>query len=160
MGWNVDVDFKPSALQGTGTFARTPIKAGTKVWSFDETMQVCGLTELAALPPETLKFALHGGYLHEPSDRFVWYADGMHLVNHGFGNDANIGITEWTSLEDDNCTALRDIAAGEELLEDYTFWSGKSLDLDHWLTKLYLDFHPAHFDFLREMEELRPKRSA
>lgn len=155
MGWNVEVEFRPSPLHGTGAFARTDIAAGTKVWTFDEEMQVCGLPELAALPPATLAFALHGGYLHYPSGKFVWYADGMHFVNHAPAGVANIGITEWTPLEEDNCTALRDIAAGEELLEDYSFWSVLSLDPDHWLPKLYRDFCPGHYAFLQSLARNR-----
>lgn len=153
MGWNVDVEFRSSPLHGTGAFARCDIAAGTKVWQFDTSMNVGGLVELAALPPKMLAFALHGGYLHHPSGKFVWYADGMHLVNHASGAGANIGITEWTPLEEDNCTALRDIAAGEELLEDYAFWSVLSLDPEHWLPKLYRDFCPEHYAFLTQISE-------
>ena len=34
---------------------------------------------------------------------------------------------------EDNCTALRDIEAGEELLEDYSFWSVMKVYRRHWL---------------------------
>lgn len=155
MGWNVAVEFKRSSVHGTGAFACEPIAAGTKVWTFDSRMQVCDLAALAALPPATLQFALHGGYLHYPSDKFVWYDDGMHFVNHAPGAASNIGIREWTPLEEDNCTALRDIAAGEELLEDYAFWSMLSLHPDHWLPKLYRDFCPGHYAFLVGLEKQR-----
>jgi hypothetical protein len=152
MGWNVDVEFKASSIEGTGAFARTPIRKGTKVWTFDDSMQVCDLADLAALSPRRLRFALHGGYYHQPSGKFVWYDDGMHFVNHAFAPGANIGILEWTPLEEDNCTALRDIEPGEELLEDYSFWSAHGLSPDHWLHKLYLDFCPEHFRFLTELD--------
>jgi SET domain-containing protein len=155
MGWNVDVEFRPSTIHGTGAFAKQKIKAGTKVWSFDKSMQVCDLPKLAALTPERLAFALHGGYLHHPSGKFIWYDDGMQFVNHAFGNDSNIGITEWTPLEEDNCTALRDIEAGEELLEDYSFWSITQLPREHWLCKLYADFCPHHYDFLMSLSRVR-----
>lgn len=152
MGWIADVEFRPSALHGMGTFARSPIRAGTKVWTFDPTMQVCDEAALRRLTRAQLRFALHGGYLHHPSDRFVWYADGMEYVNHASGAAANIGITAWTPLEEDNCTALRDIAAGEELLEDYAFWSLADLGSGHWLPPLYRDFCPQHYAFLQSIE--------
>lgn len=155
MGWNVGVKFRRSPIHGIGAFATDPIAAGTKVWTFDETMQVCDRYALAALPPARLEFALHGGYLHHPSDRFVWYADGMHYVNHASGAGANIGITEWTPLEADNCTALRDIAPGEELLEDYAFWSLDTLDEGHWLCGLYREFCPQHHAFLKSLKRER-----
>lgn len=155
MGWTVDVEFRPSTIHGMGAFARSRIAKGTKVWVFDPSMKVCGLPELAALTPDRLAFALHGGYLHHPSGRFVWYEDGMQFVNHASGAAANIGITEWTPLEEDNCTALRDIEPGEELLEDYAFWSIFSLDPNHWLRKLYRDFCPGHHAFLSSLEDAR-----
>jgi uncharacterized protein len=155
MGWIVDVDFRKSPIHGTGAFARTRIPAGTKVWVFDDSMKVCGLPELAALTPSELEFALHGGYLHHPSGRFVWYDDGMHFVNHADSPYANIGISEWTPLREDNCTAMRDIEPGEELLEDYSFWSIFSLNREHWLRKLYRDFCPSHYAFLSSLEERR-----
>jgi hypothetical protein len=76
-------------------------------------------------------------------------------VNHAPAGVANIGITEWTPLEEDNCTALRDIAAGEELTEDYAFWSVLSLDPEHWLPKLYRDFCPDHYAFLQSLSRQR-----
>lgn len=155
MGWTVNVEFRPSSIHGTGAFARERIAKGTKVWVFDPGMKVCGLPELAALTPERLAFALHGGYLHHPSGRFVWYEDGMQFVNHADAPLANIGITEWTPLEQDNCTALRDIEAGEELLEDYAFWSIFSLDSEHWLRRLYRDFCPGHHAFLMSLDAKR-----
>lgn len=155
MGWKVNVGFRPSPIHGMGAFALEPIPAGTKVWVFDDSMHVCGLPELAALTPERLGFALHGGYFHHPTGRFVWYEDGMEYVNHAEGAAANIGITEWTPLAEDNCTALRDIAPGEELLEDYGFWSIFQLAPNHWLHGLYRDFCPQHHAFLAAIDRRR-----
>lgn len=155
MGWTVTVDFRPSPIHGMGAFARERICAGTKVWVFDESMHVCRLPDLAALTPERLAFALHGGYFHHPSGRFVWYEDGMQYVNHAEGAAANIGITQWTPLAEDNCTALRDIEPGEELLEDYGFWSIFQLAPNHWLHGIYRDFCPKHYAFLADIEERR-----
>lgn len=155
MAWQVAVEFRRSPVHGTGVFATQPIAAGTKVWTFDPSMHVCDLADLAALDPETLQFALHGGYFHAPAERFVWYEDGMQFVNHAEPAHANIGIREWTPLEEDNCTALRDIAAGEELFEDYQFWSIFNLPADHWLRGLYRDFCPHHHAFLLSLHERR-----
>lgn len=155
MSWRVKVTFRRSRLHGIGVFAEQPIRKGTKVWVIDEDMKICGPADLGRLPPDELRFALHGGYLHFPSQKFVYYSDGMEYVNHADGPRANIGITEWTSLAEDNCTALRDITPGEELLEDYTFWSVLHLRQDHWLTHLYRDFCPEHYMFLAAVEERR-----
>ena len=58
------------------------IPAGARIWQVDETMHVCDAADLAALRPSELRFALHGGYLHKPSGRFLWYTDGMQFMNH------------------------------------------------------------------------------
>lgn len=155
MGWCVDVEFRESPIHGTGAFALESIPAGTKVWTFDETMHVCGPAELGALEPESLHFALHGGYFHFPAQKFVWYTDGMQFVNHAPGARSNVGIREWTPLQQDNCTALRDIEAGEELLEDYNFWSIFNLEPAHWLHAFYQDFCPEHYRFLLRLYRAR-----
>lgn len=151
MTWNVDVQFKRSSIHGTGVYANQLIPAETKVWTFDKSMNVCECDDLSALSIEKLQFALHGGYFHQPSGKFIWYEDGMQYVNHADTPSANIGIREWTALQDDNCTALRDIAPGEELLEDYSFWSIFSLDQDHWLRLIYEEFCPGHYAFLQDL---------
>lgn len=148
MGWNVDVAFGRSAVHGTGVFARDLIPAGTKVWQFDASMQVCTRTSLARLDPETLSFALCAGYLHKPSGAFLWYADGMQFMNHGDGCEANVGLYYWPKLRDDHIVALRDIEPGEELREDYRMCLGTGLAPNHWLRPLYLAFCPAHYGFL------------
>ena len=155
MSWLVNVEFRPSSIHGMGAFAGSRISAGTKVWTFDPGMQVCDKTDLMALGPDRLKFALHGGYLHHPSGKFVWYEDGMQYVNHADGVEANIGILSWTPLEEDHCTALRDIEPGEELFEDYSFWSICSLRRGHWLHSLYRRFCPDHYAFLNTLEATR-----
>jgi hypothetical protein len=155
LGWKVDVEFRNSTIHGTGIFARRPIAAGTRVWEVDQTMHFCERPQLAALDPESLRFALHGGYLHKPSGRFLWYTDGMQYMNHAAGARANIGLGTWPPLADDHCVALRQIAAGEELFEDYTFWCDGGLRPDHWLHRFYLDHCPEHYEFLAGLEGVK-----
>lgn len=160
MSWLKKVAFGKSHVHGMGVFALEPIRRGTKVWKVDPTMKFADYDQLAALPAEELRFALHGGYLHFPSQRFVYYKDGMEYVNHADGPASNIGIREWTPLMEDNCTALRDIEVGEELLEDYTFWSILNLRRDHWLINLYREFCPNHYYFLAKIGKVQVRRTA
>lgn len=160
MTWLANVEFRDSSVHGMGAFAREPIRKGTKVWTVDPTMKFVGPADLRKLPPEEIRFALHGGYLHQPSQTFVYYADGMEYVNHAARHAANIGILEWTPLMEDNCTALRDIEAGEELFEDYSFWSIMQVRKRHWLIDLYKDFCPEHYSFLLEIEQERMRKVA
>ena len=132
-------------------FAASAISAGTKVWQFDPSMHVCDRTSLAMLEPSTLSQALHGGYVHEPSQLFLWYTDGMQFINHGDGRQANVGLDYWPDLEDDHVVALRDIAPGEELREDYRICLRAGLARDHWLLPFYRAFNPTHYRFLLEL---------
>jgi hypothetical protein len=160
VGWLRKVAFGKSRIHGMGVFALEPIPQGTKVWTVDPAMKFADCRQLSALPPDDLRFALHGGYLHFPSQRFVYYKDGMEYVNHAEGAAANIGIREWTPLMEDNCTALRDIDVGEELLEDYTFWSIMNLHRGHWLIKLYREFCPDHYSFLMKINKVAVRKTA
>ena len=155
LSWLVDVDFRRSALHGIGVFADKPIAAGTRIWQVDRSMHVADAATLAALRPADLRLALHGGYLHKPSDLFLWYSDGMQFMNHRPAPGANIGLGFWPKLEEDHTIALRDIAAGEELFEDYGFWSDCGIRPDHWLYALYRDYCPEHLSFLTELETAR-----
>lgn len=148
MAWTVEVDFKRSRTHGTGVFARQPIKAGTRIWQVDSSMHKCTREAMYALSPRKLKFALHGGYYHKSSGLFLWYTDGMQYMNHATTPMANIGLSYWPTIDDDHTIALRDIEPGEELYEDYGFWSDGGISPDHWLYRLYLDHCPDHYAFL------------
>ncbi len=160
MTWLTKVAFGKSFVHGMGIFALEPIKQGTKVWTVDSSMKFVKPSELAALPADELRFALHGGYMHFPARRFVYYNDGMEYMNHASGEMANIGAREWPPLLQDHCIALRDIAAGEELREDYTFWSSGALQSDRWLTDLYRRYCPDHYSFLLRIEQDRLRKTA
>jgi hypothetical protein len=153
------VTFKNSRIHGTGVFARQPIPAGTRVWQFDDSMSVCDRFALATLETGQLRYALHGGYLHKPTDRFLWYTDGMQFMNHANTPLANVGLTFWPALREDHIVAIRNIAAGEELLEDYGFWSDAGIEPDHWLYPLYLKYCPEHLAFLCDVNA-RPAAAA
>ena len=148
MGWNMNVEVKCSAVHGLGVFAAEPIPAGTRVWQFDTSMHVCTRESLARLRPSALSLALYAGYLHEPSGLFLWYTDGMQFMNHADVRDANVGLHYWPALEDDHIVALRDVAAGEELREDYRGCLRGGMVGDHWMARLYQAFCPKHYGFL------------
>jgi hypothetical protein len=149
--WLVDVEFRTSPVHGTGIFARRAIKAGNVIWRYDEAMHACDQKTMAALSPRTIAYALHGGYLHQPSGKFLWYEDGMQFMNHGEGEIANVGLAFWPALQEDHTVALRDIGPGEELREDYGFWANGGLAPDHWLNPLYRQHCPGHMHFLRSL---------
>ncbi len=132
-------------------FACERIPAGSKVWQVDGSMHIETRRSFALLEPAQITFALHGGYLHRPSGRFVWYEDGMQYLNHGRGADANVGLDYWPSLRADHIIAFRDIEAGEELREDYGLCLAGGLAPDHWLRPYYAAYCPWHIEFLLEL---------
>ncbi len=148
MVWQVGVEVRSSRVHGKGLFAREYIPAGTKIWQFDDAMHVCTPTSLARMAPRTIARALYAGYLHEPSGLFLWYTDGMGFMNHADAGAANVGLDYWPKLPDDHLVALRDIAPGEELREDYRGCLRGGMDPDHWLRPLYLSYCPKHYHFL------------
>jgi uncharacterized protein len=151
LGWNVVVNVRRSTVHGRGVFACEPIKAGTRVWEFDTTMPVYDRSTLGKLKGRTLTKALCGGYLHVPTQKFLWYADGMQFMNHG-GPVSNVGLGYWPGrLEDDHIIALRDIEPGEELLENYGMCLDGGLEPDHWMRPVYLNHAPDHYAFLLDL---------
>ncbi len=151
MGWKVGVEFKQSPVHGMGIFARQGIKRGTRIWEVDASMRFDDAEALKRLSPERIAYALHGGYLHRPADRLVWYEDGMQYMNHAPGARANVGLTYWPELGLDHTIALRDIEAGEELFEDYGFWVDAGIGEFHWLAPLYREHCPGHIEFLQSL---------
>lgn len=160
MGWLVPYEVKPSPIHGLGVFAVQPIRAGRKVWQFDARMNAYGLVEMGMLDKDDLVEALRIGYFHQPAGRFVWYDDDMKFVNHADPPGANIGTIAWTRLEEDHSTALRDIAPGEELVEDYEFFSIFNLPAGHWIRDIYADFCPEHYEFLLQIQDRRRRLRA
>ena len=66
------------------------------------------------------------------------------------------GVTIYRCTDErGHLVALRDIAPGEELLEDYTFCLSGGLAPNHWLRPFYLAHHPDHYNFLLSLQELR-----
>lgn len=158
MGWQSKVEVRPSQVHGLGVYAAEFIRAGTKVWCFDDAMHVLGPGQLGGLSDFDLRTIFHGGYFHFPSQKYIYYEDAMKYVNHGDPPFANIGILEWTPLQLDHSAALRDIEPGEELLEDYEFFSIMNLREEHWIRRFHEDFCPDHYGFLRQLRASREVR--
>ena len=81
----------------------------------------------------------------------LWYNDGMENLNHGRGADANVGLDYWPKLKQDHIVAIRDIAPGEELREDYGYCLAAGLAPGHWLRPLYISHCPWHLEFLTRL---------
>jgi len=101
----------PSAIHGLGLFAAEPIPAGTVVWRFNSVLdRVLDRAWAASLPEVAQQFLAR--YAYRRGTQLVLCGDDGRFVNH---SDA----PTLAERPDTASVAARDIAAGEELTEDY-----------------------------------------
>jgi uncharacterized protein len=100
-----------SRIHGTGLFAAEPIKSGQPVWVFNSTIdRPITLHEIECLLPAARAVALAHSFVDDDG-RLILARDNGVFFNHS--DQPN------TISEGDRNIATRDIAAGEELTEDY-----------------------------------------
>jgi hypothetical protein len=124
-GWRAElVEVRPSQLHGKGVFALTDIPAGTRWWSIglDEAITV-SRTQFAALVQSASSPATDGFmsglqeyciYL-EAHDVMVLIPDNGRYVNHSDEPNSAASVNGRVLYS----VTVRDIAAGEEITEDY-----------------------------------------
>lgn len=112
----------PSSVHGVGLFANQPIPKGSIVHRcIDGFDRFFTADELSKLPQITQDYIRHYGYISKATSLWVINFDDIKFTNHS--KSPNIAPGEAISGEEPHIVALRDIAAGEELLEDYTSFS-------------------------------------
>lgn len=106
----VPTRLQPSAIHGLGIFATAPIRVGTIVWDFDAPVdQRIPLKLIPTLPDHAQRFLAVYGY--REGDDVVLCGDDARFMNHS--KRANCTSRGGATV------ASRDIAAGEELTDDY-----------------------------------------
>ena len=104
-----------SAVHGIGVYAGASIRAGERIWQFHPAVDfVYGsrwLTRLARQSPHLVEY--FSQYSYKRNNQYYYVTDNARFINHS-ADDPNIGFSG--NHEE---IALRDIGAGEELLEDY-----------------------------------------
>ncbi|BBC71377.1 SET domain-containing protein-lysine N-methyltransferase [Altererythrobacter sp. B11] len=104
----------PSAIEGIGIFAVSPIERGAAIWSLDERYDLL-LTpaDLETMGPLQRDFVERYGYPHmtRPGLTVVEFDNGR------FMNHADLPNTDFTDPR--TGWAIRDIAAGEEITCNY-----------------------------------------
>lgn len=104
----VETTVAKSSIHGVGLFAARDIPRGTKVWEFNELVDLAiAPGDLDRLPEPARSVVQRLSYFSAEMNAWILSADGAQYMNHA--DDPNVG--------DD--TALKDIAAGEELTENY-----------------------------------------
>lgn len=108
----VPTHIKASPIHGLGLFASAPIAAGTVWWVFDRRVdRLFTDSQIGDLPEPMRQHLVHYGYRLR-SGGVVHCGDDARFVNHADTPNSREG--------DGGCSiAARDIAAGEEITEDY-----------------------------------------
>jgi uncharacterized protein len=104
-----------SAVEGVGVFAAEPIATGQQIWRFDRDFDQLIPEERYASAPEHLRDFLDR-YAYPSPDHpgfLVYETDNGRFMNHSDEPNTNFSGTS-------GGTALRDIAAGEELTCNYS----------------------------------------
>ncbi|MEK6976573.1 MAG: SET domain-containing protein-lysine N-methyltransferase [Candidatus Thermoplasmatota archaeon] len=101
----------PSKIHGLGLHAAEPIPAGTVVWDYDPPIdQIIPVTQLPNLAPHVRKYIAVYGYRED--DQIVLCGDDARYFNHSKAPNCKSGHGTQT-------VAIRTIAVGEELTDDY-----------------------------------------
>ena len=103
---------RPSPVHGLGLFAARPIRPGEVVSVWTDEDVACDPAALEALPPAERALALRLGFVDPATGLFLLAAGGERFINHSeapnlAGHPARVRV------------AIREIEAGEELVEDY-----------------------------------------
>ena len=112
----------PSTIAGIGLFANQFIPKGTPVWKFQKDFDL----ELSKEQFENLSEAareqvLNYCYFNPKTEHYIVCSDDARFLNHSDNPNVNSGP------DDDHVdVALRDIAQGEELTQNYKFFDGDS----------------------------------
>jgi uncharacterized protein len=116
----------PSPLHGLGVFAKNPIAKGRMVSRFMPPFDLHFPPEmLACLNAQERAYLKNYAYLSRFDGVYILPGDNDRFMNHS--ETPNVGLNPDGTP---NCLALRDIAAGEEMLCDY-----REFDLE-WKVKL------------------------
>lgn len=109
----------PSKIHGTGLFAAEPIRVGSAVWSFTPAFdRTFTREEIAKLPDGARIYLATYAYKSQVSGVYVLPEDNGKYFNH---SDApNTRSTHPADGGEVITYALRDIAPGEELTDDYS----------------------------------------
>ena len=99
-----------SSIHGVGLFACEPIAKGTQIWEMHALIDIAmEPADLEQLPEPALSLIKRLAYFDKSSNKYILSADGAQYMNHA----------DKPNIRDD--VAVRDIAAGEELTENYAY---------------------------------------
>ena len=125
---NIKTEIGVSNIDGVGVFAIKDIKKGEQVfpiWEYESGMYLIPNNRMNEIPKEVQKL-LHKYFINEECGyKVIRLFNGFNFLFHGFSYCNSAYKTEHTQNIDNYGIALRDIKAGEEILE----WYNENIDL-------------------------------
>lgn len=117
----VQVTVKESSIDGKGVFTLQDIKVGDVVWKFDPSHdKILTRAEFDALNQEEKKVLRRVAYLSKNTERWVYPPENDPALFTNHSKENNLSATLNTSISEEPIfVANRDIAAGEELTNNY-----------------------------------------
>jgi SET domain-containing protein len=128
----VKTKLQQSPIHGIGLFADEFIPKGTTTWRFEPAIDLAFTHEdIEKMPDLARTWIRNYIYFDRLLDKYVLCADDTRFMNHSFN-----GANTISNLQFD--VATRDIAAGEELLCNYTdfdehYFEWRGIDPSHYI---------------------------
>lgn len=108
-----------SSIEGIGLFAAQAIPKGTVVWKFDPRFDLAFDPVDVAQMTETQRNLIEKyAYLSSTSGKYIFSIDDSRFTNHSSLHN-NIEMVRVDDEPETRAVASRDIAMGEEILENY-----------------------------------------
>jgi SET domain-containing protein len=127
------IEVRESVLSGKGLFAAVDIPKGTVYWicnsSDPQLTNPPGIKENRSYTHEELEAVgdhdairsiFHGGMYFKCNDTWVAFFDGSEYINHSLSPNSQIVYPESMDYRDLKAITLKDVKAGEEIVEDYS----------------------------------------
>lgn len=118
----VETYVAPSPVHGLGLFAAQPITKGAMIWEFTPGFDLeLSNADLERLSEPCRQRVLWYAYFSVSRMRYILCSDDARFINDSAEpNTASVDFDQAGEQESGRTIAARDIAAGEELTEDYT----------------------------------------
>jgi hypothetical protein len=112
---------KPSSIHGLGLFAAEPIARGAAIWKFSPGLDIeLTQSDFEKFSRYEQDFVLFAGFRNSKTGKYHLPFDDLRFMNHA--EEGNVTVDEARGTEDDVefvLVAARDVAAGEELTQNY-----------------------------------------
>lgn len=148
----VKTTVKPSKIHGLGVFADEPASKGAVIWKFTPGFDLRFTREqILSFPPLIQIYLYKYGWRGKKSKLYCLASDNGRYFNHS--ENPNCRSRHQEGEEEIITLALRDIAAGEELTDDYNSFEYEHSDND------VLDYIAKKYNLIDELDpRLKPKK--